>query len=249
MHRLAQRSGGEAAAAAVAPCPALPVPRSHSHDPPPNLIAAGMGLFGKHKGKAKAPFTFGVLVHTLAPFPAGRGPLCIIYGRGSHSGATQPANPSRGSAAYVFEQQLVVPATLYQQQVRERRSDGRPALPPLPPPLQLPAARHPALSTPADRPRSWCPCHTRPSARVCATLQDARRGGARGAGAFERKELTLAVVAADARGRPAGSPLGTVVLNLADYAAAEGRSLQQAFTVAPAGGRSLGGAKLLLTIR
>lgn len=57
------------------------------------------------------------------------------------------------------------------------------------------------------------------------------------------------MVAADARGRPAGALLGTVVLNLADYAAVEGRSMQQAFTVAPAGGRNLGGAKLLLTIR
>lgn len=56
-------------------------------------------------------------------------------------------------------------------------------------------------------------------------------------------------MAADARGRPAGALLGTVVLNLADYAAVEGRSMQQAFTVAPAGGRNLGGAKLLLTIR
>lgn len=80
-------------------------------------------------------------------------------------------------------------------------------------------------------------------------MQDAKRGGARGGGAFERKELTLAVVPADARGRPAGAPLGTVVLNLADYASAEGRPMQQAFTVVPAGGRNLGGAKLLLTIR
>ena len=88
-----------------------------------------MGLFGKHKGKAKAPFTFGVLVHTLAPFPAGLGPVCVIYERGSHSGATQPSSPSRGSAAYVFEQQLVVPATLYQRQVTVMRPPNAPGLP------------------------------------------------------------------------------------------------------------------------
>lgn len=83
-----------------------------------------MGLFGKHKGQAKAPFTFGVLVHTLAPFPAGSGPLCVSFERGSHSGATPPAHPARGSAgsaSYVFEQQLVVPCTLYQVRLGARR--------------------------------------------------------------------------------------------------------------------------------
>ena len=94
--------------------------------PPLPLIASlwqcnAMGLLGKlqkHKGKAKTAWTACVVVHTLAPFPGGQGPLCVTYERGSHSGATQPANPSRGSAAYVFEQQLVVSVTLYQHQVR-----------------------------------------------------------------------------------------------------------------------------------
>ena len=71
-------------------------------------------------------------------------------------------------------------------------------------------------------------------------------------GHFAAKELRLAVVAADARSKPSGAPLGSISLNLADYAAADGRT-QQSFTLTGAGGRSLATAgaaapKLLLTI-
>jgi hypothetical protein len=86
-------------------------------------------------------------------------------------------------------------------------------------------------------------------------LQDAaaaRQGSGKAMGHFAAKELRLAVVAADARGKPSGAPLGSISLNLADYAAADGRT-QQPFTLTGARGRSLATAgaaapKLLLTI-
>lgn len=102
------------------------------------------------------------------------------------------------------------------------------------------------LASPALPPASWGA--SRPPCRCLQDAAAAKRGGGRGAGHFERKELRLAVVPADGRSRPAGAPLGTVALNLADFVSPDNRTMQQAFTVTPARGRSLGGAKLLLTI-
>lgn len=84
-----------------------------------------------------------------------------------------------------------------------------------------------------------------------APLQDvaATRKGS-GRGAFDRKELVLSIAAADGKGKP-GAPLGTVTLNLAEYAA-PGGPVQRSFAVAPAPGGALaaaGAPKLLLTIR
>lgn len=61
-------------------------------------------------------------------------------------------------------------------------------------------------------------------------------------GPFLPKELRLAALRADASGKPAGPFLGSVALNLADYASTDGRASQQAFTLAPVG------ARLLVTI-
>ncbi|KAL4430809.1 hypothetical protein ABPG75_006065 [Micractinium tetrahymenae] len=61
-------------------------------------------------------------------------------------------------------------------------------------------------------------------------------------GPFLPKELRLAALRADASGKPAGPFLGSVALNLAEYASNDGRASQQAFTLAPIG------ARLLVTI-
>jgi hypothetical protein len=76
--------------------------------------------------------------------------------------------------------------------------------------------------------------------------------GSQAQGPFEPKLLQLSIVSVDARGKAApGPPLGTLGLDLADYASSGGLT-QQAFPILGSGGRSLaasGGApSLLLTI-
>ncbi len=77
-----------------------------------------MGLFSKHKGSGHH-YTFALHFHALSPWPAdSSGSLCVTYERGSHTGSTRavaPASPPRqGGGSYVWEQQLQLPATLYE---------------------------------------------------------------------------------------------------------------------------------------
>ena len=70
-----------------------------------------MGLLAKAKGKSTRKFSFALHVHTLT-LTSGGGSLCVTFERGSHSGSTRPVAGLRGS--YAFEEQLQLPATLYQ---------------------------------------------------------------------------------------------------------------------------------------
>jgi hypothetical protein len=203
-----------------------------------------MGLFKTKKGKGQG-FTFVLHVHTLSPWPANTGSLCVTYERGSKTGALRraaaPSSPSAaGFGTVVFEEQFELPATLYGVRLPLGTTAAAAAWPAAPAPLPNLVAM--LQST---------PCR----ALLCLDLQDAaaaRKGSGKAMGPFAAKELRLAVMAADARGKPSGPPLGSISLNLADYAAADGRT-QQSFTLTGAGGRSLAAAgggtpKLLLTI-
>ena len=99
----------------VALCP------SRWFSPPAGWAAANfrfvkMGLFTK-KGKG-LPFSFVIHVHTLSPWPAKTGSLCVSYERGSKTGvlrrAAPPSSPSAaGHGTVVFEEEFDMPATLY----------------------------------------------------------------------------------------------------------------------------------------
>lgn len=200
-----------------------------------------MGLFSKHKGGYQK-FVYFLHFHTLS-WPRDAGSLCAIFHRGSHSGATRSsAGTSAGIAkdgpvTYVWEQQLQLPATLFEAS----RHCGSPRL----------------LLTPAAPSRRHCRHQGAfgqqelPPLLVLQDVSAARKGSGKGLGPFEKKELKITMVQADKSGQPTGAVLGSVILNLADYASTDGRT-QKAFSVAGAAGRSLptgaGAPKLLLTI-
>jgi hypothetical protein len=79
-----------------------------------------MGIFKKHQGKG-VRLTFSLHIHTLS-WPIGAGSLCVRFERGSHKGSTRAVEPAvkGGHAIYAFEEQLTLPATLFQ--VRCRRT-------------------------------------------------------------------------------------------------------------------------------
>ena len=77
-----------------------------------------MGLF-KNKNRGGAfKCTFFLHFHSLSPWPAAAGNLCVSFERGTHSDKTQPSPPHAPlvdeCATYVWEQQLQLPATLYE---------------------------------------------------------------------------------------------------------------------------------------
>jgi hypothetical protein len=77
-----------------------------------------MGLLKKHKGRGYA-YTFFLHVHNLS-WPGNAGDLRVQFERGSHSGSTKAKAAIPNSfrpgdlSTYVFEQQLQLPATLYE---------------------------------------------------------------------------------------------------------------------------------------
>lgn len=200
-----------------------------------------MGLL-KHKGQKKTPLVFTLHIHALDwPRPEDKC-LVVVAQRGSHSAATQRAAPSprRATASgstYVFEEQLSMPVTLFS--VRLHALPSRAVQPWCD--LSRCLARPPGQPGPLmRRPHSSCCADAALPARP--PLQDAAVARKGAFGPFLPKELRLAALRADAAGKPAGPFLGSVALNLADYASAEGRTVQQAFTLTPVG------ARLLVTI-
>ncbi|KAI3433675.1 hypothetical protein D9Q98_003484 [Chlorella vulgaris] len=159
-----------------------------------------MGIFKKHQGKG-VRLTFSLHIHTLS-WPIGAGSLCVRFERGSHKGSTRAVEPAvkGGHAIYAFEEQLTLPATLFQDvTASKRRASG-------------------------------------------------------GLGPFEPKLLQLSVVPDSRSGaaKHTGQPVGSVSLNLADFARADG-GLQDELVLAGPGGSTLvtpsGPPKLLVTIR
>ena len=185
-----------------------------------------MGLLSKHKGSPHK-LSFVLHVHTLSPWPAGPkyDSLAITWSRGGKHGGSKRAGPVQlpgtSFATYTFEEALAVPATLYQVGSGQWDLRGR----------QLP-------------PRTRTPHTLSPSS---ALPQDAGKHSKSGQASYERKELQLQVVRVDGKGKAQGSPVGTVTLNLADYA---GMRTQQSFAVACDRDVSsvVGTPKLLVTI-
>jgi hypothetical protein len=75
-----------------------------------------MGIFKKLQGKG-VRFTYFIHVHELSwPTPPRGVCLCVRFERGAHTGSTRAvesvSQPSH--ASYVFEEQMQLPATLYQ---------------------------------------------------------------------------------------------------------------------------------------
>lgn len=76
-----------------------------------------MGIFKKLQGKG-VRFTYFIHVHELSwPSPPRGGRLCVRFERGSaHTGSTRAVEPTTepSHARYVFDEQLQLPATLFQ---------------------------------------------------------------------------------------------------------------------------------------